>query len=257
MMTLAILAGLGAGLVHTIAFGLYLKRIRRGEVRPNGASWLMRCYGAIIHIAILVGLGVPWAILIQPVVSCLCAASIALCALRAGRIAPPARLDLLLLAADVGLLAVYFSFAGRIALGPGDQVVAALVACSALRKALPYLPVLRVAWSFPQQQEAAPWLAWAGAYGLLTVATAACGLPAVFLLHPLGHILLSLIIFGLLLHRAANRPLAEEIPIPSQAPGLFQVFRERNFTLKSDDCTAPHAPVKTVAIMVDSPKAAA
>jgi hypothetical protein len=184
----AVLAlGVAAGLAHAAGFWLYARRILRGEVRPNGMSWLMRSYGTAVIILIWAGLALPTPLLVQPLASLACALAVAALVLRRGSWLRPARQDYWVLVADLALLggclvAMHGPWAGSAGTPEGLATVAFLAA--SLRKVAPYWPILRTTFLDPSGEHPDAWFAWAAGYGALLLAAASAGLGWAFLLFP-------------------------------------------------------------------------
>lgn len=199
--TLATVFGALAGALHFLGFLLYTDRVRRGEIVPHGVSWSMRCYGALVHFLIFAEIGLPAAILIQPAVSGLCALAVTVFALSRGSWLRPTRTDLCILAADVGLLLVYLGLR-RFPPDVGDTLLlGSVVAVTAIRKLVPYVPVLLTVRVRPEVERPGAWAVWALGYAALFAAAMLAGMPPVYTVYPAVVCCVHLVIWMLVMRR--------------------------------------------------------
>lgn len=169
--------GAAAAAVNGIGFWIYARRIRAGEIEPNGTSWTMRAYGAAALFVIWTGVGVPWPLMLHSAVSGVAALAIAAYALVRGGLLRPERQDYALLACDVALLVGYLALARS---GAHVSMAAAVLAITSVRKLAPYWPILRTTFQRPRRERPAAWMVWAAGYALLWLAAADAGLAPVY-----------------------------------------------------------------------------
>ncbi len=185
-MSAAASLGLAAGLLQAAAYVVYFRQVVRAEARPNGMTWLMWAYGASVFFLIELHIGAPAAVLILPGVCMLCAIGVAAFAFLRSACLPPRPQDWAAFALDATLMASYVAFV--IATGAGGEpagvgtVFVALAGVTALTSSW---PVLRTTYATPGNERPLAWFVWSTAYGLLTLAAMAAGLPWPFLVYPI------------------------------------------------------------------------
>ncbi len=223
-MTAALIFGLAAGLLHLAGFGLYARRVFRGEIVPHGISWAMRCYGALVHLLIFAEIGMPVAILIQPAVSGLCAVAITVFALLRGSWLGPTRTDRCILATDIGLLLVFLALQ-RIEPDPGSALlIQSIVGITVIRKIVPYLPVLVTVMARPDVERPGAWAIWTLGYGMLFGAAMLSEMGPVYAAYPLAVSAVHLAIWAMVVRRV--RLPTSEVPrrSPWSGPARIDAF---------------------------------
>lgn len=210
-----------AALVNGVGFCLYVRRIRSGEIEPNGVSWTMRAYGAAALFVIWSDVGVPWPLMLHSAVSGLAACAIAVHALARGGFMRPARQDYVLLACDVAMLGGYL----MLTLSDAHLTMATTVlAITSARKLAPYWPILRTTYARPRRERPAAWIIWAAGYALLWLAATEADLAPIYQAYALAMVAVHLVLAQLSLGggqrgERLGTPKADAERRPSEAAG--------------------------------------
>jgi hypothetical protein len=201
--------GAAACLLQAAAFAAWAAQARRAQSRPRAAVWRMWACGAAAAFALGLQVGAPPAALVAPAAAAIAAIAAATQAWARAPHRPAGTAAWVALGAEAALTAGFVAFlllaaaAKAPVRGPGLAFVG-LAALPALTSAW---PVLRAAYAAPREARPLAWLLASAAWGLMSLATMAGGLPWPFLVYPVLSQVLTLLA-GLLAIEAGDAPSA-------------------------------------------------
>ncbi len=209
-MSAAAALGLAAGVTQAAAYLMYLTQVVRADCRPNGMTWVMWSYGAFVFFAIELHLGAPVSVLVLPGICMLCSIGAASCAFARSAWLRPGRQDWTALAFDATLMFGYAGFVAASTAGrPLEGVGLAFVALAGVSALTSSWPALRSTFAHPGNERPLAWFVWSAAYGLLTLAAMAEGLPWPFLVYPILSQVVSMLIGVFALDGGESSPRRE------------------------------------------------
>jgi SET domain len=164
--------GSAAALMQIVGYGLYIRSFMNHTIRPNAASWFMFAYGTAFLGFLEYRSGAGLGLLLLPAACATMSIAVALLCLRRGATAPVDRFEKIVFSADLWLTVVY----GAVTLGYGSAALSSgfvtiILAAVNLTAVTCFLPTIRSTWKSPDRELPLPWLVWALAYGVLSVAT--------------------------------------------------------------------------------------
>ena len=151
--------GIGAAVIHTIAYLYYNKDVIKGTRKPNGPTWAIWSAIAILSATSYFAIVGDWAKSVLSFVNILSCTATFILALVLKRFARPDKIDYVALILGLAAAVVWWWYKS------------ALYANLILQLAIivGFIPTLRLVWKSPRSEQPGPWLIWTLGYAILVV----------------------------------------------------------------------------------------
>lgn len=148
--------------LHLAAFVVYGLRARKGQSKPNFATWSIWVLATGLNCASYFLMSDDWVKALQPLAGAAACFTIFVMALKNGQFELPGTAERVMLLISVTAVIIWFVYR--------DASYANMVLQSAF--VVSFIPTLRQIWRKPQDESALPWFMWGGAYLLLILTVA-------------------------------------------------------------------------------------